>query len=294
MPSNIWTVHAILKVTTEYLTGKGIDSPRLSAELLLAHQLNLNRVDLYLNYDRPLNEQELNGYRSLLRRRIAREPIQYIIGVQEFWSLDFAVSPGVLIPRPESELLIEQVLSLCADRRVPESVSPRILDLGTGSGALAVTLARELENAVIWASDISPVALEVAYQNAGRHGVAERITFVEGDLFQPFRTQHHSFDVILSNPPYIASSALDSLAPEVRDHEPRRALDGGVGGMDSINKILAEGPEHLNPKGWILMEMDPEQTLQALSIMEADPRYGEGDRIQDYSHRYRVVIGQKL
>lgn len=291
---NTWTVHSILKVTSDYLTGKGIDSPRLSAELLLAHQLNLDRVNLYLNYDRPLNEKELDGYRSLVRRRLNREPIQYITGVQEFWSLDFAVNPDVLIPRPESEVLIEQVLSLFEGGRVPEGRSPRILDLGTGSGALAVTLAREIENAVIWASDISKAALEVARRNAGRHGVAERITFVEGDLFQPFRARHPSFDVILSNPPYIISSELDALAPEVRDHEPRLALDGGVGGMDYITKILAEGPEYLNSKGWILMEMDPEQTLQALSVIETDPRYGEGDRIQDYSHRYRVVVGRKV
>lgn len=290
---NTWTVHTILKVTTDYLTGKGIESPRLSAELLLAHQLNMDRVNLYLNYDRPLNEQELGGYRSLIRRCLTREPIQYITGVQEFWSLDFAVGPGVLIPRPESELLIEQVLSLCEDDRLPESQSLRILDLGTGSGALAVALARELENAFVWASDISPTALEVAHKNAERHGVAERITFVEGDLFQPFRTLHPAFDVILSNPPYIISGALDSLAPEVRDHEPRLALDGGIGGMDYIHNILAEGPDYLNPKGWILMEMDPEQTLEALSIMETDPRFGEGARIRDYSHRYRVVMGRK-
>ena len=293
MPPNTWTVHAILKVTTDYLTAKGIDSPRLSAEILLAHQLNMNRVNLYLNYDRPLNNRELDGYRSLIRRRLAREPIQYITGVQEFWSLDFAVGPGVLIPRPESELLIEQVLPLCADRGWTKSRAPRILDLGTGSGALAVTLARELNHALIWASDISPATLEAARRNAGKHGVAEKITFAEGDLFQPFRDPLLSFDVILSNPPYIASGVLDSLEPEVRDHEPRLALDGGARGMAYINKILAEGPDYLQPGGWILVEMDPEQTLQALAVMEADHRYRETARIQDYSHRYRVVMGRK-
>ncbi len=293
MPPNNWTVHAILKVTTDYLTAKGIDSPRLSAEILLAHQLHMNRVNLYINYDRPLNNRELDGYRSLIRRRLAREPIQYITGTQEFWSLDFAVGPGVLIPRPESELLIEQVLPLCADRGGEKSRSLRILDLGTGSGALAVTLARELNNGLIWASDISPTTLEVARKNAGKHGVAEKITFVEGDLFQPFKDPLLSFDVIVSNPPYIASGVLDSLEPEVRDHEPRLALDGGVDGTAYITKILEEGAGFLQPEGWILVEMDPNQTLQALAMMDADPRYRERARIQDYSHRYRVVMGRK-
>jgi len=294
MPPKKWTVSAILRVTTDYLTGKGIDSSRLSAEILLAHQLNMDRVNLYLNFDRPLNDEELGGYRALLRRRLAREPIQYITGVQEFWSLDFSVGPGVLIPRPESELLIEQVLSLCKEGRVPENGHPRILDLGTGSGALAISLARELEAAVIWASDLSTAALDTAKQNAMRHNVEDRVRFVEGDLFLPFEDRGASFDMILSNPPYIDSNTLGSLAPEVRDHEPRLALDGGVGGMQIIKKILDECSDYLNPGGWVLLEMDPEQTLPALSQMEGDPRFGERARIQDYSNRYRVVIGQRI
>ena len=293
MPSKQWTVNTILRITVDYLTGKGIDSPRLSAEILLAHQLNMDRVNLYLNFDRPLSDEELEGYRALLRRRLSREPIQYITGVQEFWSLDFAVGPGVLIPRPESELLIEQVLSLCAKGRVPESGDPHILDLGTGSGALAVSLARELEAAVIWASDLSAATLETAKRNAARHGVEDRVRFVEGDLFEPFEKRGISFDVILSNPPYIDSETLGALAPEVRDHEPRLALDGGVGGMQVIRKIIEECPDYLNPGGWVLLEMDPDQTLPALSQMGADPRFGEKNRIQDYSHRYRVVMGER-
>lgn len=293
MASNTWTIQSILKVTSDYFNEKMIESPRLSAELLLAYQLSMDRVALYLNYDRPLNDDEIAGYRALVRRRLNREPVQYIIGRQEFWSLDFLVGPGVLIPRPESELIIEQLISLHSGNRIPGGPSPKILDLGTGSGALAIVLAGEIEGADIWASDISAAALEIARKNAQRHGVDERIRFIQGGLFEPVRERALTFDVILSNPPYIASGALVSLAPEVRDHEPKIALDGGEYGMDSIEKIIKACPEYLESGGWVLLEMDPDQTPRALSLIEGDSRYGESARIRDYSHRYRIVMAQK-
>jgi release factor glutamine methyltransferase len=288
-----WTIQELLKVTTDYLKQKGIDSPRLSAEILLAHQLDLSRVQLYLDFDKPLKGEEVAGFRSLIRRRLNREPIQYITGSQEFWSMDFLVGPEVLIPRPESELLVETLVSLCKGGRLPENQSPRVLDLGTGCGALAIAVAREIEGASIWASDISDEALHFARLNAKKHGVEERIAFRLGDLWEPFRDRDLGFDVILSNPPYIASDAFDSLLPEVQHHEPRAALDGHEEGMFYIERIIAEGPDYLNPGGWLLVEMDPDQTSKALRIMEGSGRYKEQESIRDYSNKYRMVMAQK-
>lgn len=293
MKGKSWTIHELLKVTTEYLDGKGIESPRLSAEILLAHLLRINRVGLYLNFDRPLDEEEISGYRSLIRRRLSREPVQHITGEQEFWSLSFVVGPDVLIPRPETELLVEQVVALYRGQRIPNAQKPMILDLGTGCGALAVALCREIGGVDIWASDLSGEALKVARLNAERHGVEGRISFRQGDLLAPFAEEGVVFDIIVSNPPYIATDALSALAPEVRDHEPRMALDGGKGGMDYIERIIRGAPARLNPGGWLLLEMDPEQTPLALALIDGTLHYGERMRIQDYTHRFRVVMAQR-
>jgi release factor glutamine methyltransferase len=288
-----WTIKKLLKVTADYLKKKEIDSPRLSAEILLAHQLKTTRVELYLHFDQPLNDDEIAGYRSLIRRRLGREPIQYITGSQEFWSMDFIVGPQVLIPRPESEILVEQVVSLYKEKRMPGNRSPRILDLGTGCGPLAISLARELEEASLWASDISEEALDFARLNAKRHGVENRVEFMLGDLWQPFVNLGLTFDAILSNPPYIVPEVLVSLSPEVRDHEPRLALDGRDEGMYYIEKIIKDGAGYLNPDGWILLEMDPEQTPKALGLIEESGRYGGKKRVKDYGHHYRAVMAQK-
>ncbi len=293
MAPKIWTVKELLTVTSDYLKNKEIDSPRLTAEILLAHQLKITRIKLYLNFDQPLDNREISGYRSLIRRRVNREPFQHITGTQEFWSMDFTVGPHVLIPRPESELLVEQVISLYKGNEMCGNGRVKILDLGTGSGALAVCLARELEDASLWASDISEEALEIARLNAKNHGVDERIDFLLGDLWEPFVGQGLTFDVIVTNPPYIASEAFDTLSPEVRDHEPRVALDGGEGGMLYIEMIIRDGTEYLNPGGWLLIEMDPGQTTKALSLMDENVQYREKRRIKDYAHQYRVVAAQK-
>lgn len=286
-----WTIKELLQVTSEYLGRKGIESPRLSAEILLAHLLNIDRVRLYLDFDQPLQEEEISTYRSFIRRRINREPLQHITGIQEFWSLEFTVGPQALIPRPETELLIEQVLSLSREAKVPQS--PCILDLGTGCGVLAICLARELAPASIWASDISGEPLDLARRNARRHGVEERICFMAGDLLRPVSDRNLIFDVIVSNPPYVASEALSLLAPEVIDHEPLLALDGGVEGMFHIERIVEDAPNHLNPGGWLLLEMDPEQTIKAFELIERTGAYQEKHRVKDYSHRYRVVVARK-
>lgn len=293
MAPKTWTVKELLAVTSDYLTNKGIDSPRLTAEILLAYQLKITRIKLYLNYDQPLDAGEISGYRSLIRRRASREPYQHITGTQEFWSMEFSVNPHVLIPRPESELIVEQVISLCKGNE-PDGKGPtHILDLGTGSGAIAISLAREFDGATLWASDISEEALEIARLNSIKHGVNERIRFLLGDLWKPFSEKGLTFDVIVTNPPYISSEAFETLSPEVRDYEPRVALDGGSEGMQYIEKIIGEGAEYLNPGGWLLIEMDPEQTTKALSLMDESGQYGEKRRIRDYANQYRVVLAQK-
>ena len=293
MSRKSWTIKDLLEVTSNYLREKGVDSPRLSAEVLLALQLKVDRVKLYLNLDQPLHEREVAAYRELIKRRLNREPIQYMTGIQEFWSLDFAVGPQVLIPRPESELLVEQVVSLHQEKRLAEAKNLKILDLGTGSGILAIVIAREFDGASVWASDVSAEALALAKTNAKKHGVEERVEFLLSDMWQGLIDSSLVFDVIVSNPPYIASDHISSLAPEVRDYEPRSALDGGEQGMHFIKEIIKEAPKYLDAGGWILLEMDPEQTAIAVELMDKNDDYVEKRRIKDYSGYYRVVMAQK-
>lgn len=290
MTPKVWTLHELLKVSAEFLREREIDSPRLSAEILLAHQLGMRRVDLYLNFDRPLNHDEVSEYRTLVKRRLKREPIQYITGRQEFWSLEFKVSPDVLIPRAESELLIETALSLWSDQGIARAHPPRILDLGTGSGVLAISLSREMKDAILIGSDISIKALRMARVNSEGHSVTNRVAFVLGSLFQPFKSGGHTFDMILSNPPYIPRETFSALSPEVRDYEPRIALDGGVEGMAYVKRIIGEAPDYLSPGGWLLLEMDSDQTQKALDLIKKEPRYDPGIRLKDYSRRYRLVL----
>ena len=293
MSPKTWAIKNLLKVTTDYLKEKQIENPRLTAEVLLAHQLNIDRVSLYINFDQPLNESEISGYRSLIKRRLQREPLQYITGAQEFWSLDFIVNPQVLIPRPESELLVELAINQLKPPNAFENHPPKILDLGTGCGALAISLAKEVQEAKIWATDISSGALKLANLNAKKHGVADRIKFKHGDLWNPLINQDITFDIIISNPPYIACEEYNDLPPEVRDYEPRSALDGKEDGMYYIEKILKGGLHFLNTGGLILLEMAPDQTNEALSLIGQIKGYGESSRIKDYSHRYRVVMAQR-
>jgi release factor glutamine methyltransferase len=289
-----WTIKAILEKAAQYLKEKGdIPNPRLDAELLLAHVLKTTRMGLYLRFDQPLHENEVGDYRSLIQRRARHEPIQYITRVQEFWSHEFSVDPRVLIPRPESELLVETALSLIRTNARTSDRPPILLDLGTGSGALAVSLAKELKDALIWATDQSAAALEVARLNAEKHGVAERIHFRSGDLWAPIHGEKVLFDVIVSNPPYVATEDYETLPPEVRDHEPRVALDGHEKGMRTIREIIRTAPPYLSREGWLLVEMASDQTEEALALIAQTGRYARGDRKKDYTHRFRVVLARK-
>ena len=294
MSQKQWTIKDLLTVTAVHLKKKFIESPRLTADLLLAHQLDMDRITLYLNFDKPLSEHELAGYRTLIRRRLLHEPLQYITGVREFWSIEFMVDNRALVPRPETELLVETALSLVGERFSGNGLQSCILDLGTGCGPIAVALAKELPDAKICATDISEGALELAQQNAEAQGLLDRIEFLKGDLWEPLQNSGKTFDVILSNPPYIASEEYDLLPPEIRDYEPRVALDGHKGGMYYIERIISGAANFLNPLGWLILEMDPRQTEPALAQMSGIASYGNLSRIKDYSHEYRAVIAQHL
>jgi release factor glutamine methyltransferase len=293
MTNKRWTIKELLDLTTKYLTEKAIDSPRLCAEVLLSHQLKKPRIELYLEYDQPLREDEISGFRTLVRRRVNREPLQYITGHQEFWSLDLVVNPGVLIPRPETEILVDEALSLRKRGLLPDDRTPMILDVGTGSGAIAIALAKEIEGAKIWASDISPEALALAEENAQRHNLRERIRLYEGDLLEPFRGSSWAFDMIVSNPPYIAAEKFESLAPEIRCYEPRAALDGSQGGMHLIERLIGDSGPYLRDGGWLLVEMDPHQTERALNLIDSAQCFGYKERVVDYRKSYRMVKAQK-
>lgn len=293
MTENRWTIKELLDLTTNYLREKAIESPRLCAEVLLSHQLRKSRVELYLDYDQPLHKEEIAGFRSFVRRRVKREPLQYITGHQEFWSLDLVVNPSVLIPRPETELLVEEALRLWESGLLVDNFHPAILDVGTGSGAIAIALAKEIEGARIWASDISPEALALAKENARRYNLEERIRFCEGDLLEPFSGTSVAFDMIVSNPPYIATEAFDSLPPEIRWYEPRDALDGNEKGMHCIQRLIGDSGQYLRGGGWLLLEMDPHQTEGALNLIDSAQCFGYKERIVDYRDSYRMVKAQK-
>ena len=293
MSPKTWQIKDLLKVSSDYLKNKGIENPRLNAEVLLAHQLHVERVGLYLNFDQPLTETELSSYRSLIKRRVVHEPLQYITGTQEFWSLDFTVDPHVLIPRTETEIVVEQGIALAKTLK-PKGQGLKILDLGTGCGAIAIALAKEIPDARVRATDISNNALGVARLNALKHGVSDRVSFCRGDLWEPLLGGADRFDMIVSNPPYVSIEEYDDLSPEVRDYEPRQALEGREGGMYYIEKIIRGAHNFLNPGGWIILEMAPWQTQNALDIMARTGEYHQETRIKDYSRRYRVVMAQRL
>jgi len=293
MTQRRWTIQQILNVTTEFLGDKGIESPRLCSEVLLSHQLKKSRVELYLEFDQPLSSSEIAGYRSLIRRRLKREPLQYITGHQEFWSINFFVGPAVLIPRAETEILVEEAIKLKKDNLLSDSSQPEILDLGTGSGAIAISLAKEIEGAIIWASDISFEALTVARDNAKHNNLNGRIKFCQGDLFHPFSKSSIAFDIIISNPPYIPNEAFKKLPPEVGNYEPRIALDGHENGMHFIERIIEESEIYLKPGGWLLIEMDPDQTERALCLIDSTQSFSYKERLMDYQKKYRLIKAQK-
>ena len=287
------TILEILDWSTNYLKDHRVENPRLNAELLLARSLNVSRERLYMRLHDRVDEPDKEVLEKLMWRRISGEPLQYILEHQEFWSLDFKVDPRVLIPRPETELLVEQsllVLSKTSSERIPS-----ILEIGTGSGAIAIALAKELKNILLVATDISTEALAVAKENARCAGVEHRINFVNGDLFGPFHfpKERASFDLILSNPPYIIRRKIDTLAKEVKDHEPRIALDGGKDGLDFYRHIIPEAHAYLQEGGWLLLEVALGQSGDVSEMMEEGGNFLKPESVSDLSGIGRVVKARR-
>lgn len=255
-----WTIRSMAKWMADDFAGRDIDSPRLDAELLLAHGLGCNRMALYLDLDRPLDGVELDSIRELVRRRRSSEPVAYILGEREFVGRSFEVDPSVLIPRPDTETLVDRALGL-----IEPTASARVADVCTGSGCIAVTLAAARPGCHVDATDLSASALAVAGRNAARHGTQDRVTFHEGDLLSAL-PQGERYDLIVCNPPYVTEAQWVELASDVREHEPRLALVGGEDGLDCYRR-LAEGlPERLLPGGHVLLEVGQGQA-QAVSVL---------------------------
>ncbi|MCM0081204.1 peptide chain release factor N(5)-glutamine methyltransferase [Geomonas sp. Red32] len=252
-----WDVLKVLNWTKGYLAEKGVENPRLEAEWMLCEALSLDRVGLYLNFDKPLSDAELASYRGLVARRGKREPLQYILGTQEFMGLDYRVTPAVLIPRHDTAVLVTEAIMRAAQVR-------SILDIGTGSGCVAIALAKALPEVEVSTVDVSPEAIEVARGNAERNEA--RVIFFKGSLFEPVAGRE--FDMIVSNPPYIPAGDIAGLQQEVRGFEPVGALDGGADGLDFYRSITSQASGHLNPGGWLLFEVGAGQAPQVLGLLK--------------------------
>jgi release factor glutamine methyltransferase len=282
-----WTIIKLLQWTTTHFKTHGIESPRMDAELLLAYALGVERIDLYLRHDQPLNPDELNRFRQLVKRRLAREPVAYITGRKEFWTLELTVGPEVLIPRPETECVIEAVLALLETDT--DAQKGRFLDLGTGSGAIALALAHSCPEAHVVAVDRSRKALRVAHGNALRHGLQDRVHLVAGNWFDIFAGGKMRFDIIVSNPPYIPSPVIDSLQPEIVRYEPREALDGGPDGLDAVRQIIRQAPAYLPSGGGLFLEIGHDQYPAVRRLAQSCGLYREVTCRSDYSGQDRVA-----
>ena len=272
------------------LQAAAIDSARLDAEVLMCHTLRVEKSQLYVSLDEPLELSARHRFGDFLVRRLHREPIAYITGCQEFWSLDFLITSDVLIPRPETERLVEITLQ-CA-RAVDCDLPLRILDIGTGSGAIGVSLAKELPRAQVLATDVSPAALKIARHNAARHQVADRVQLRTSNLFDSIRGRE--FDLIVSNPPYVESREFAALAPEVSQWEPRTALDGGRDGLDFYRRIVAEGSHHLLPGGALIMEIGATMARETAEVLEGAGNYEPPRVYQDYARKDRVIVAHAI
>ena len=285
--NNSWTIIKLLQWAASYLKTHDIDSPRATGEILLAHALKCERIDLYLNYDQPLVGDELQTFKTLIQRRIRREPVAYILGVKEFWSLDLEVTKDVLIPRPETECLVETALELLS--RPASSQSWRILDLGTGSGAIIIALASQQPRHTYFASDRNIQAVRVAHRNARRHNLGEMIHYLNADWLTALNQKTSAFDMIVSNPPYIPSRVLEGLQPEISDFEPISALDGNNDGLGCFKKIISSAHCYLKPGGVLLLEIGHDQQDDVHRTVCDSGHYDDFSCTKDYSGHDRVV-----
>lgn len=263
---DVWTVQRILQWTTTFLEEKEVESPRLEAELLLAHARGCQRIRLYTDFETPLTDDERSLMRGFVKRRANREPLAYITGKREFYGRDFHVGAGVLVPRPETETLVD----VCLDY-IPNDSTTNVGEVGFGSGCISITLAKQRPRLSVAASDISSDAMKFAQQNLTLHELEDQIQLLAGDGYQPFTDAGlEPFDGIVSNPPYITTEEVSSLAPEVARHEPHTALVSGDDGLDLIRQLITQASDHLKPGGWMALELDPAQSESVAELFMAD------------------------
>jgi release factor glutamine methyltransferase len=283
IPDDQWTISRLLTWTTEFLRRKGSESPRLDAEVMLADVLGWQRVQLYTHYDEEVGERARGAFRDLVRRRAEGCPVAYLVGRKEFYSLALQVSPAVLIPRPESEFVVVEFLAVAGHLE-----SPRAVDVGTGSGCLAIACTHHHPSVQFLALDVSADALGVARANARRHGLEERIDFRQGDLLEP-AADEGPFDLILSNPPYIPSEVIKSLEPGVRDYEPHAALDGGPDGLRVVARLVEQAVPLLKPGGHLILEIGSPQEHPVRALIEAYPLFRLAPTVRDLRRHPRVI-----
>ena len=278
-----WTVRRVLEWTTGHLKKHGSDTPRLDAEILLAHARGCQRIQLYTQFDEPLTDSVRGIMRELVQRRTKAEPVAYLVGVREFFSLGFRVTRDVLIPRPDTETLVMEVLD-----GIKGITTPKVLDLCTGSGCIAIAVAKNAKTAMVTATDISPAAMEIARENVDRHHVSSQVNLIESDLFAGIPLES-KYDVIASNPPYIPSAEIDQLDAEVARHEPRLALDGGADGLTILKRIIDAAPAFAASNALLLLEFTPEQAESLRAIVTNHGGYDEIVIRKDLAHRPRVL-----
>ena len=282
-----WTALDLVKWTAGYFRDHQIENARSEAEILLAHTLKTRRIDLYLNHDQPLCEEELKRFKSLIKRRVDGEPVAYITGTREFWSLALAVNPSVLIPRPETECLVEAVLPLLDGH---DGSMKRVLEMGAGSGAIIIALAHEHPEHRYVAMDRSEAAVQTARQNARMHQVDHIVDWFCGDWDAALVPNRETFDLIVSNPPYIRSRDISGLQPEIRNHEPRMALDGDGDGLRCIRHIIESAHRYLRTGGLVVLEMGADQKKDVLAIAGKSGHYEFPRIVRDYSGHDRVAL----
>ncbi|MDZ4783883.1 MAG: peptide chain release factor N(5)-glutamine methyltransferase [Planctomycetia bacterium] len=290
MSSDTWTVGRLLKWTTDFLKQRGAESPRLDAEVLLASAKGCERIALYTSFEDEADEPLRTRFRELVKRRADGTPVAYLVGKREFYSLPFEVTPDVLIPRPETEHLVIEILDRA--KELGAGTALEIADVGTGSGIIAVCAAKQLPQARLTAIDISPAALEVAKRNAARHKVSERLEFLVSDLFAALPAER-KFQIIASNPPYVSESELAALAPDVRDHEPRGALVAGPRGTEVIERLIPQAAARLTPGGWLMMELSPmiESAVRDLIVQQGG--FQTPKTIKDLAGLPRIVTARR-
>ncbi len=281
-----WTLQRILQWTTDHLKKHGVESARLESEILLAHARKCHRIELYTHFSEIVSDEVRSKMRDLVKRRVKHEPVAYLVGRKEFFSLNFEVGPGVFVPRPETETLVMEGLAA-----LQEVKSPRILELCSGSGCISISLAKQRADARVTAVELHDAPFQATTHNAEKLKVADRMQVLQGSLFEPVPKE--PFDLLVSNPPYVRKDEISGLAPDIVHHEPHAALDGGEDGLDFVREILTKGPDYVRSGGVCLLEMDPAQMKAAIPFAEQTGQWTDLRGINDLAGKPRFLFARR-